>query len=158
MGMGDVTILVVISGSEATIAAMTVRTIPDGVHTALKRRAKEQGRSVEAQTLAILEEAPRGEDRDACRLDRNLRLIVVDTNVISESIRFGGSPRVQTRLDSHLAETLFVTATTSAELLAGLSTMPTDRRRRDLETKLELLFARLFPGSLIPFDEQAGRR
>lgn len=85
-------------------------------------------------------------------------MIVVDTNVISESIRVGGIPRVQSWLDSHLAETLFVTATTLAELLAGLSTMPTGRRRRDLETKLELLFKRLFPDRLLPFDEQAARR
>jgi plasmid stability protein len=45
------------------MAAMTVRNIPDAVHTALKRRAKEHGRSVEAETRAILEEALLGEDR-----------------------------------------------------------------------------------------------
>jgi predicted nucleic acid-binding protein len=85
-------------------------------------------------------------------------MIVVDTNVISEAIRVGGSARVETWLDSHLAETLFVAATTVAELLAGLSTMPAGRRRRDLETKLELLFARLFPDRILAFDEKAARR
>lgn len=85
-------------------------------------------------------------------------MIVVDTNVISETTRVGGNPHVGKWLDSHLAETLFVTATTLAELLAGLSTMPAGRRRRDLETQLELLFARLFPDRILPFDEEAARQ
>ena len=45
------------------MAAMTVRNIPDGVHAALKRRAKEHGRSAEAEARAILEAALLPEDR-----------------------------------------------------------------------------------------------
>jgi plasmid stability protein len=39
------------------MAAMTVRNIPDDVHKALKRRAKQHGRSAEAELRSILQEA-----------------------------------------------------------------------------------------------------
>lgn len=39
------------------MAAMTVRNIPDEVHAALKRRAKKNGRSAEAELRSILQKA-----------------------------------------------------------------------------------------------------
>lgn len=42
---------------------MTIRSIPDEVHNALKARAKQNHRSAEAEVRAILEEATRPENR-----------------------------------------------------------------------------------------------
>lgn len=42
---------------------MTIRSIPDEVHNALKARAKRNHRSAEAEVRAILEEATRPESR-----------------------------------------------------------------------------------------------
>ena len=39
------------------MAAVTIRNLPDEVHRALKLRAKQKGRSTEAEVRAILEEA-----------------------------------------------------------------------------------------------------
>ncbi len=39
------------------MAAMTLRNIPDHVHEALKRRARQHGRSAEAELRLILQEA-----------------------------------------------------------------------------------------------------
>lgn len=39
------------------MAAMTVRNIPEDIHKALKRRAKQHGRSAEAEVRSILREA-----------------------------------------------------------------------------------------------------
>lgn len=39
------------------MAAMTVRNIPDDIHKALKRRAKQHGRSAEAEVRSILQDA-----------------------------------------------------------------------------------------------------
>ncbi len=42
---------------------MTIRSIPDEVHNALKARAKQNNRSAEAEVRAILEEITRPESR-----------------------------------------------------------------------------------------------
>ncbi len=42
---------------------MTIRSIPEEVHNALKARAKQNHRSAEAEVRAILEEATRPENR-----------------------------------------------------------------------------------------------
>jgi plasmid stability protein len=42
---------------------MTIRSIPDEVHNALKARAKQHHRSTEAEVRAILEEATQPENR-----------------------------------------------------------------------------------------------
>jgi plasmid stability protein len=45
------------------VAAITIRNLPDETHRALRRRAREHGRSTEAEVRAILEEATRPGDR-----------------------------------------------------------------------------------------------
>ena len=45
------------------MAAITVRSIPDDTHRALKVRAAKHGRSTEAEVRAILEEAVRPAER-----------------------------------------------------------------------------------------------
>ncbi|HOW01799.1 MAG TPA: VapC toxin family PIN domain ribonuclease, partial [Rhodoglobus sp.] len=64
-------------------------------------------------------------------------MIVLDTNVLSESFRADASPQV---LD-YVATTrdLVVTATSVFELLEGVSRLPEGRRRRDILEAIELV-------------------
>lgn len=54
------------------MASISVRNLPEGVHRALKRRAAEHGRSVEAEARAILAEIvlPPAEERLGSALRR----------------------------------------------------------------------------------------
>ena len=45
------------------MGAMTVRNIPDDIHQALKRRAREHGRSAEAEVRSILHDALAGKPK-----------------------------------------------------------------------------------------------
>ena len=45
------------------MAVLTVRSVPDDVHRALRMRAAQHGRSTEAEVRAILESAVKPEDR-----------------------------------------------------------------------------------------------
>jgi predicted nucleic acid-binding protein len=85
-------------------------------------------------------------------------MIVLDTNVVSELMRPGPDDNVLSWIDRHPAETVFVTATTLAELLAGLARLPEGRRRFALETALTRLRDRLFTGRILPFDQSAAEQ
>ena len=51
-------------------------------------------------------------------------MIILDTNVVSEPMRPRGDPAVQAWLDLQTAETLYLTATSFAELLVGVDLLP----------------------------------
>ena len=55
-------------------------------------------------------------------------MIVLDTNGISEPMKPHGNPTVQAWLDRQVAETLYLTATSLAELLAGIEILPYGKR------------------------------
>ena len=62
-------------------------------------------------------------------------MIILDTNVVSEAMKPQPDTKVLAWLDSHPAETLYLTSITVAELLFGLAvcrqdTEDKDRRRR----------------------------
>ena len=59
-------------------------------------------------------------------------MIVLDTNVVSEFMRDHPRPEVLAWLDQQLANTLFVTAVTEAEVRSGIALLPSGRRRRGL--------------------------
>jgi hypothetical protein len=42
-------------------------------------------------------------------------MIILDTNVVSEPMKSGGSPAVQVWLDRQIAETLYLTATSLSD-------------------------------------------
>jgi len=75
-------------------------------------------------------------------------VIVLDTNVLSESFRADASPQV---LD-YVATTrdLVVTATSVFELLEGVSRLPEGRRRRDLLEAIELVLGS-FSSRVLPY-------
>jgi toxin FitB len=82
-------------------------------------------------------------------------MILLDTNVVSEPMKSSGDPLVSAWLDEQVAETLYLAATSLAELLAGVELLPVGRRRDKLAAGLADLLVRLFAGRILPFDRQA---
>ncbi|WP_316976499.1 type II toxin-antitoxin system VapC family toxin [Shumkonia mesophila] len=84
-------------------------------------------------------------------------MIVLDTNVVSEPMRPNGAPGVLAWLDRQAAETLFLTATSLAELLVGIAALPDGRRKDGLDGALHDLLVKLFGPRILPFDQQAAK-
>ncbi len=82
-------------------------------------------------------------------------MIILDTNVVSEPMRPDGNPNVLAWLDQQTAETLFLTATSLAELLVGIEILPEGRRRDGLDVALAELMTTLFGSRILPFDQKA---
>jgi toxin FitB len=84
-------------------------------------------------------------------------MIVLDTNVLSETLRPTPSARVLEWMRSEPASALFTTAITEAEMLYGIALLPEGRRRGSLEAIVELIFAEDLAGRILPFDSAAAR-
>ena len=84
-------------------------------------------------------------------------MIILDTNVISESLRPRCSDAVTAWLDAQAAESLYLTAINAAELWAGIAVMPEGNRKTALETSLDDLLARLFNARRLDVDHRAAR-
>jgi predicted nucleic acid-binding protein len=84
-------------------------------------------------------------------------VIIVDTNVISESLKPRCSEAVTAWLDAQVAESLFLTSVNAAELWAGVALMPDGVRKKTLEASLDDLIERLFGQRLLSFDFKAAR-
>src|SRR5260221_371044 len=92
--------------------------------------------------------------QDADRAD-DLRMIVLDTSVVSEPMKARGNPAVSAWLDRQVADTLYFTATSLSELLVGIELLHEGRRRSGLDQALSELVMRLFGPRILPFDQQA---
>jgi predicted nucleic acid-binding protein len=80
-------------------------------------------------------------------------MILVDTNVVSETMRRSPDPKVVAWLDAQAAETLHLSAVSLAELLLGIAVMPDGRRKAELELSLGGQALALFGPRLLAFDE-----
>jgi predicted nucleic acid-binding protein len=83
-------------------------------------------------------------------------MIVLDTNVVSESMRPEPNPSVREWLNGQPPESLCLTAVTLAELLFGIGVLPGGRRKKMLEEMTEGVLS-LFEGRILPFDAAAAR-
>jgi len=83
-------------------------------------------------------------------------MIVLDTNVISEAMKPEPNPAVRTWLNEQVAETLYLTSVTLAEILFGIAVLPAGRRRNTLTRALEGSLE-LFADRVLPFDTDAAR-
>lgn len=81
-------------------------------------------------------------------------MIVLDTNVISEAMKAEPNASVRQWLDIQAADTLYLTSVTQAELLFGISVLPSGRRKENLAAVLAGIEA-LFDGRVLPFDSLA---
>jgi len=82
-------------------------------------------------------------------------MIILDTNVISESTMKVPSARVMAWLDAQSAETLYLTSVTVGELRYGIAAMPAGRRRDGYVDWLEKQTIPTFSGRVVPYDLSA---
>lgn len=83
-------------------------------------------------------------------------MIILDTNIVSEMMKPAPNPAVQTWLNQQVAETLYLSSVTIAELLFGVATLPNGKRKEALSQMVEELLA-LFENRVLPFDAAAAR-
>jgi len=84
-------------------------------------------------------------------------MIILDTNVLSESVRPHPSPDVLRWLASKPASSIFTTAITQAEILFGLEKMPQGKRRSEVVAAATAILDVEFAGRILPFDSDAAR-
>src|SRR6266436_9692654 len=82
-------------------------------------------------------------------------MIILDTNVLSETLRPTPSARVLEWMRSEPASALFTTAIAQSELLYGIALLPEGRRRQSLESVVDLIIAEDLAGRVLPFDSAA---
>jgi predicted nucleic acid-binding protein len=81
-------------------------------------------------------------------------VIVLDTNVISEPLKPRPSLKLVEWLDNQVAETLYITAITRAELRFGVLNLPDSKRKNALAAHIDHVFS-LFEGRTLTFDSAA---
>jgi predicted nucleic acid-binding protein len=84
-------------------------------------------------------------------------MILLDTNVVSEAMKPEPDLRVRQWLDEQAAETLHISSVTIAELMFGIGTLPTGKRKDKLTTALNGVLD-LFGERTLPFDTNAAHR
>jgi predicted nucleic acid-binding protein len=83
-------------------------------------------------------------------------MILLDTNVVSETMKPAPNQMVQRWLDKQAAETLYLSSVTIAEAMFGIRTMPEGKRKQGLAEALDVWIS-LFEGRILPFDFDAAR-
>lgn len=84
-------------------------------------------------------------------------MILLDTNVVSEVMKPKPSPAVLDWLDEQVAETLYLSSITLAEVLFGIEAMPAGRRKNALADAFAGICA-IFDQRILVFDAEAARR
>lgn len=84
-------------------------------------------------------------------------MILLDTNVVSETMRPAPHAKVLAWLNAQSAETLYLSSVTLAELLFGVSSLPAGRRQGALNAAVDSL-VELFGARILPFDTEAARQ
>lgn len=84
-------------------------------------------------------------------------MIVLDTNIISEAMKPEPHPGVMAWLNEQVAETLYLSSVTLAELLFGIAALPTGKRKDMLTQALDGLLE-IFRDRVLPFDTNAARQ
>lgn len=82
-------------------------------------------------------------------------MIILDTNVVSEPLKPEPSAAVLAWLDAQPVGSLFLTAVSWAELLAGVAALPQGRRRTELHRALTQQVRPLFEDRVLDFDTAA---
>jgi predicted nucleic acid-binding protein len=84
-------------------------------------------------------------------------MILLDTNVISEAFKPQPYTPVLIWMDAQVQDTLFLSSFTVAELLFGMGTLQTGKRKDTRATRIKRLRDQ-FDGRILPFDTAAARR
>ncbi|MEP9353669.1 PIN domain-containing protein [Xanthobacter sp. KR7-65] len=83
-------------------------------------------------------------------------MILLDTNVVSEAMKPEPHPGVRDWLDAQVAETLFLSSVTIAELMFGIGALATGERRSALARALDGVLE-VFGERILAFDLEAAR-
>ena len=84
-------------------------------------------------------------------------MILLDTNVVSAAMRPQPDPAIRHWLDEQVAETLYLSTISVAELMFGIGVLSDGRRKARLTAALDGVLA-LFADRVLPFDTEAARR
>lgn len=84
-------------------------------------------------------------------------MTILDTNVVSELMRSEPERTVLQWFDTALAEDLYVTTITMAEVLYGIELLAVGKRREALEAAAERLFGVVFADHILSFEQAAAR-
>ena len=84
-------------------------------------------------------------------------MIILDTNVVSETQKAVPDKDVIAFLDGLDPTMTYITSITVAELLYGVDILPVGARKRQLENGVHELI-KLFDGNVLPFDLEAASR
>ena len=84
-------------------------------------------------------------------------MILLDTNVVSESLRAVSDANVLAWIDAQIVETLYLSTISLAELRFGIAALPEGKRRDALHFNFEQRVLPLFAGRILPFDESASQ-
>jgi len=85
-------------------------------------------------------------------------MILLDTNVVSESLRPRPSPSVLTWLDARPAESIYLCTPVLAELYRGVLRLTDGRRKDHLRLGIERIENELFRGRILTFDTGAAKQ
>jgi predicted nucleic acid-binding protein len=83
-------------------------------------------------------------------------MILLDTNVVSEAMKPNPEPTVRSWLNDQVAETLYISSVTLAELLFGIGALPDGRRKQAISETLDGVLD-LFGDRVLPFGSEAAR-
>ncbi len=84
-------------------------------------------------------------------------MILLDTNVLSETMRPTPTARVRMWLGAQLSLNLFTSTISEAEMRYGVAILPAGKRRSQLETVIDAIFGQDFVDRVLPFDGSAAR-
>lgn len=82
-------------------------------------------------------------------------MIILDTNVLSETLRAAPDPRVIEWFRAQRRAALFTTTITRAEILYGLGLLADGARKHALSAAIASIFEEDFAGRLLGFDSDA---
>lgn len=84
-------------------------------------------------------------------------MIVLDTNVLSESLKPSPSENVERWLRGQNRSVIYTTAINQAEILYSVELLPGGKRRAHLHDSVQQMLVTEFAGKILPFDESAAR-
>ncbi len=79
-------------------------------------------------------------------------MIILDTNVVSDTFQPRPNELARAWLDSYRHEDLFICAPVLAEMRFGIERLPAGRRRSDLDRLVTFAETKLFPDRILAFD------
>ena len=85
-------------------------------------------------------------------------MIILDTNVVSEVMKPNPEPAVKDWLDAQPEETLWLSSVTVFEIMCGIESLPTGKRKTGLADAFNELLQKDFDNRVLAFDEQHARK